>query len=602
MKTFNETLRINNCKRQLVEVFYLMSRSGVDPMRFVDWYTLDGIEKQNQGLLVEASEEWLREAWYDPLVNAGKWVAQGAKDIATGNLDYGAMGDRAQKVGQGVGNVLTAPIAAGTAMAGGAARGLLGSGAKNLAGGVMGGLGLGGNNTTPEGGEGAAPPGSTPGTPGAGGPGAGTPGAGGGAGAGAGAGAGGPGAGAGAGAGGPGAGAGAGAGGPGAKPADPNAQHIQQAHAALDALSKRMGNSKNLAQELGGQPFQSMVANLLYMLKNNQVVAPAEAAPAEAAPEANPPAPAAEDPPRYSSAAGTPSVESNGFANFMSKIRLRNQINSGLRSLQECNVDPRKFVEWYIEEGQYLAENAVGDWFGRQWAGLGGLFSGKGYMKAGEEWQTNTDKKRDDDAVLGAINTLWQFQREMKNNKANFTDEFAKLLGQVTDVLQKRGAAKKQAGGSVFPSDPKDYGEKFNPEDPAHKQAIDPDSSFFDEELFRQAIQTMPEATRNEITKQWAVEVGKVTGQATDTMSEEQLSALVEGLPKDKQAELTKFFNKTGYEAYKKHAGLTSPPQAAPPPSTPQPAQIEPGGESGSNSANTPAVEGVFYKYLKRRA
>lgn len=252
MKTFTETIRINNNIRHLREMFVLMSRAGVDPMRFVDWYTTEGLEKQRQGLLVEASEEWLMEIWgWDTLKKGANWLGQGVKDIATGNVDYKAMGDRWKKGGEVMGNVLTAPIAAGTAMAGGTARGLLGSGASNLAGGVMGGLGLGGDNTTkdpatdtPAGG--AAPPGGTPHGAGGAAPPGGTP-----------------------------HGTGGGKDAAPATPADPMAGPVKNAHSALDALSKRMGNSKNLAQELGGQPFQSMVANLLYMIQNNQAIQPA---------------------------------------------------------------------------------------------------------------------------------------------------------------------------------------------------------------------------------------------------------------------------------------------------------------------------------------
>ena len=371
MKTFNETLKINNTKRKLFETFVLMSRNGIDPMRFVDWYTLDGIEKQNQGLLVEASEEWLiSEGWWDNIKAGANAVGRGIANVATGNVAGGAPG--------------------------------------------------------------------APGTPHAGGH-EGKPGEEG-------------------------------------KPADPMAGHMKNAHTALDSLSKRMGNSKGLAQELGGQQFQSMVANLMYMIQNNQVVQQGDPATATAAPTAAPTAhpptakPAAE--PHDQFGAGPeigPHSESNGFTNFTGKIRLRNEIKTGLRELQEYNVNPVKFVDWYIEEGQYLNENAVGDWFGRQWAGLGGAFSGKGYSAAGQEWQQGKDKKRDDEAVQQAINTLWQFEREMKAANVNFTPDFAKTLNDVRNGLHKRAGMAAQAGEEAGKKD----GEA-KPPDPAVDPAADP--------------------------------------------------------------------------------------------------------------------------------
>lgn len=59
MRTFTESLKISTNLKLLKESFVLMSQRGIDPMNFVEWYTTDGILQQDQGLILEASEQWL---------------------------------------------------------------------------------------------------------------------------------------------------------------------------------------------------------------------------------------------------------------------------------------------------------------------------------------------------------------------------------------------------------------------------------------------------------------------------------------------------------------------------------------------------------------
>ena len=45
--------------RQIQQSFVVLSQNGINPDDFVDWYISDGFDKQNQGLLFEATEQWL---------------------------------------------------------------------------------------------------------------------------------------------------------------------------------------------------------------------------------------------------------------------------------------------------------------------------------------------------------------------------------------------------------------------------------------------------------------------------------------------------------------------------------------------------------------
>jgi hypothetical protein len=202
------------------------------------------------------------------------------------------------------------------------------------------------------------------------------------------------------------------------------AQHAKSAATAVDALSKRMSKSKSLMEKLGGPTFQAAVVNLLNMLKNPSKIAQA----------------ASPSPTPASSSADTPSFESTGFGNFTRKIRLQNEIKTGLRTLQEHNIDPVKFVDWYIEEGQYLNEgifDGAKDWFGRQWANAKGAWGQWG--KAGDEYQAQKDQGRDNDAIQQAMHALGELEKGMTGSQP--AEDFAAVLNQVQSGLNQASQA-----------------------------------------------------------------------------------------------------------------------------------------------------------------
>ena len=338
MRTFTESLKTTTNLRMVRESFILMSERGIDPNDFVEWYTTDGIGMQDQGLLTEASEEWLKNEIY---------LNEGFFDRFKQGYQQTANRPKSSAVTYGLGRALGGASELGGKV-GGWLQGQGGDIAKSFNSGVE------GNPYS------SIHPGSTP---------------------------------------------------PGSTPQPAYTQHAKNAATAVDALSKRMSKSKSLMEKLGGPSFQAAVVNLLHLLNNPANIAQA-------------------------ASADTPSFESNGFGEFTRKIRLHNEIKTGLRTLQEHGIDPVKFVDWYIEEGQYLNEgmfDGAKDWFGRQWANAKGAWNQWG--KAGDEYQAQKDQGRDTDAIQQAMHALGELEKGMTGSQP--TEDFAAALKQVKAGLNQ---------------------------------------------------------------------------------------------------------------------------------------------------------------------
>jgi hypothetical protein len=91
MKTFIESIQLTTNLKMMKEAFILMSQHGINPNDFVEWYTTDGIVMQDQGLLLESSENWLSESFHNPRRYFPPRPMPPAPTPATINRSLGAM-------------------------------------------------------------------------------------------------------------------------------------------------------------------------------------------------------------------------------------------------------------------------------------------------------------------------------------------------------------------------------------------------------------------------------------------------------------------------------------------------------------------------------
>lgn len=117
--------------------FTLMASRGVDPRRFVEWYTTEGI-LFNEDDAPEQSKQWLQQELL---------LVEGFGDWWKKNMTYDNIAGAGQAVGTGVGHLAALPGAA-LAATGGAVRGAVGTGAGHLWGGLKAGLGVGGGQNS----------------------------------------------------------------------------------------------------------------------------------------------------------------------------------------------------------------------------------------------------------------------------------------------------------------------------------------------------------------------------------------------------------------------------------------------------------------------
>ena len=97
MRTFVESLKITNNMVLLKETFICMSERGVNPSKFVEWYTTDGIEDNSD----KAAEKWLSDElflvegsirnWMNKNVTPWAQKAGGMAGYGTGALAGGAV-------------------------------------------------------------------------------------------------------------------------------------------------------------------------------------------------------------------------------------------------------------------------------------------------------------------------------------------------------------------------------------------------------------------------------------------------------------------------------------------------------------------------------
>ena len=365
MRTFTESLQITTNIKMLRESFILMSERGINPNDFVEWYTTDGIGAQDQGLLTEASEEWLEGRVAD-------WIRDYAGQKGLGRMT--------NALGTAMGSVVGGGIDAAKGLAGATYDNAQAAG-KSFD--NMFKTSSGQNSQQPVAPHQEPEQAHEP------------------------------------------------------EQSQESPYHVKNAANAIDSLSKRMSRSKSLMGRLGGVSFQAAVVNLLNMLRNPSNLFQSNDSPNSA-------------------------VESTGFGEFTRKIRLRNEIKTGLRTLQKFNIDPVKFVDWYIEEGQYLNEgmfDGVKDWFGRQWANAKGAWNQWG--KAGNEYQIQKDKQRDNEAIQQAMKALSELEQGMGGNQPS--EDFASVLKQVQDQLTK---ALHEPEPEAQPEQPEDsQAEKGQPDD-----------------------------------------------------------------------------------------------------------------------------------------
>ena len=191
---------------------------------------------------------------------------------------------------------------------------------------------------------------------------------------------------------------------------NPLQQQIDLATKAVDNLLQRMQRSKNkdhLLQSFKNPRFQEMLISLKNMLispdkifnQTNQ----------ESAPE-------------------TIATESNNFNNYIKNIQLYKNLNR----LEKEGINPKSFFEWYVEEGQHLNEgwwDQLKDFGARTWQNIKNGWNNFRSGSAGNQWQTKTDAKRDNEAVKTTMDSLAQLAQqgdEQLNN--DFTQHVQEIL------------------------------------------------------------------------------------------------------------------------------------------------------------------------------
>lgn len=418
MKTFNESVQAKINLRKIESCFTQMSMCGVDPNKFVDWYFEEGLEKEKQGILPESSIEWIQ----DELFLIEGWGDRWRNGVNSGE----STGPKRSPVAYGVGRAM-----GGATELGGQAKGWLKGQSGDIGRSFM--TGVNGQsynnipNPAPQ--TGQTPNTTAPQTPNTTGSQTGqapnntTPQTG----------------------------------------QAPNnttgsqtggtpsfASHAQAAYSAISNLSKRLSQSKTLQEKLGPQfqQFQTAITQLMNYLQNpNQMVQAYES---------------------------TNSM--NNFAAFNDKIKFRHQIKSGLIDLQQNHgIDPVKFVDWYIEEGQHLNE-AWYDGIANTWSNIKDAWGNvkKGWGAAGRQRQANVDNQRDGDAINQAMQALDQLDQGMNGTKP--TADFANALSQVRNSLNSINPSQQQQAQAQ--PEPEQQIQQDEPEqqapEPMQQQQIDP--------------------------------------------------------------------------------------------------------------------------------
>ena len=85
MKSFSESLQITKNMNLAKHCFLMMAEQGVNPISFVDWYTEEGVSYQQNGVLQESANIWLKEAELPQTSHSlGTWAGKARKVFGQG--------------------------------------------------------------------------------------------------------------------------------------------------------------------------------------------------------------------------------------------------------------------------------------------------------------------------------------------------------------------------------------------------------------------------------------------------------------------------------------------------------------------------------------
>lgn len=243
------------------------------------------------------------------------------------------------------------------------------------------------------------------------------------------------------------------------------AQHAAAASKAMDVLSARIGKSKTLQDKIGDKAFGSTIMSLKQMLDD----------PSKLIVQSQQPQNQSQQPQPQQNQA-QPSSSDNidvSFESLVDKVRLRNQIRTQLRYMQEQGLEPDVVANWYIKEGRYVEDwEGVKDWGKNLWANVKGAWDKWG--EAGQKRQAEADAKRDSDAIAAALQSIEGLEKGMGNSTPS--QEFSNALNVVKTKLTELQSQAQQADSQEDPTgqDLQPMGDDDGTQQPQQSQPQDP--------------------------------------------------------------------------------------------------------------------------------
>lgn len=128
--------------------------------------------------------------------------------------------------------------------------------------------------------------------------------------------------------------------------------------------------------------------------------------------------PAATGPTPSTAAAPTAPVVASHYnpqEDFLGKMIFERRVRSACTQLIEHDVDPRHFVNWYINEGRFLTneeqfQEGLGDFFAQVGSGIGSWAGGQGFQHGYNAEKQRRQTQRERDAIGAATHALQQLK------------------------------------------------------------------------------------------------------------------------------------------------------------------------------------------------
>lgn len=240
--------------------------------------------------------------------------------------------------------------------------------------------------------------------------------------------------------------------------------HMVAANKALSDLHSRLTRSVNLREKANSKEFAQMVLNLISMLNDpNQVYVE----------------------PSQVSLINDPNAPNEHYSRFVSRIRIKNEMNRFFNEMEKRNINPSLFIEWYQQEGQFLTEGPYFDRFkdfvGNTWANIKGAWNRgmSGFFGPGQERQKSVDLQRDQAAInntkqalTNLVNQISQLGIQPQNNFMNVVQQITQQLDVLqTELQQAAQTTNNPAQTNVAPQPPVQQQPSYNYDDGGYHES-----------------------------------------------------------------------------------------------------------------------------------